>query len=102
MPSLDGLDMNASNEQVRKAGSFGDLPLVVIGHTPGMLDLSGIDPAAQGKLAAILVKMQADLATLSTRGVFIQARTHQHFISEYEPQTVIDAINRMVAEIRMK
>lgn len=46
-PSLDGLDMKISNEQVRQAGSFGDLPLVVICHTPSQLDLSAYDPAVK-------------------------------------------------------
>ncbi len=100
MESMDGLDMKTSNEQVRQANSFGDIPLVVIGHTPGLIDLSGIDPVIQDQYAAILVKIMADQATISSRGIFIQAHTHQHFISEYEPQIIIDAITQMLKEIR--
>jgi pimeloyl-ACP methyl ester carboxylesterase len=102
MPSMDGLDMDASNAQVRQAGSFGDLPLVVIAHTPGLLELSQIDPAFQAQYAALFVQIEADQARLSTKGVFIQAHTHQHFISEYEPQIVIDALNQMLAGLRNK
>ena len=102
LPSMDGLDMPASNEQVRQAGSFGDIPLIVISHNPGPNDWRGLEPAAQEQYAEIIRKMQADLATLSSQGVFLTARTSQHFISLYEPQIIIDAITRMVQEIRNK
>ena len=100
MASFDGLDMKASNEQVRQAGSFGDLPLVVIAHTPGPNDLRGFDPAIQEQIAAIILKVTADQATLSSKGVFKVARTYDHFVSLYDPQTIIDAITQMVGEIR--
>jgi pimeloyl-ACP methyl ester carboxylesterase len=101
-PSLDGLDMAVSNEQVRQAGSLGDLPLIVMCHTLGLLELSDYDPLIHDQISAIFIQIAADQAKLSTRGVFIQAHTHQHFISEYEPQIVIDAINRMVEDLRKK
>lgn len=100
MPPFDGLDMKASNEQVRQAGSFGDIPLVVISHTPGPLDLPGLDPITQKQIAALILKVGSDLATLSSRGIFMVATTHNHFISEYQPQIIIDAINQMLGEIR--
>ena len=100
MPSMDGLDMQASNEQVRQAGSFGDIPLIVIGHNPGPNDWRGLEPAAQEQYAEIIRKLQADLATLSSQGVSVTARTSQHFISLYEPQIIIDAIIHMVEKIR--
>ena len=102
-PSLEGmeaLDMRASSEQVRQAGSFGDLPLIVIAHTTGPEDIRDVDPVAQEQFAAMLLRVRADLATLSSRGVFIQATTTKHFISEYEPQIIIDAILQMVEEFR--
>lgn len=98
MPQLDGLDMKASNEQVRQAGSFGDMPLVVICHTPGPQEFGGIDPASGETMAALLLKVEASLATLSSKGTFIAAATHNHFISEYQPQIIIDAITKMAAE----
>ena len=102
LPSFDGLDMKASNEQVRQAGSLGDIPLVVISHTPGPNDLRGFDPAVQEQIGAIILKVMADQATLSSKGVFKVARTYDHFISLYDPQTIIDAILPMVEEIRNK
>jgi pimeloyl-ACP methyl ester carboxylesterase len=102
LEGMEGLDMRASSEQVRHAGSFGDLPLIVIAHTTGPEDLRDVDPAAQEQFAAMLLKVRSDLATLSSRGIFMQAATTKHFISEYEPQFIIDAILRMVEEIRIK
>jgi pimeloyl-ACP methyl ester carboxylesterase len=100
LPSIDGLDMKTSNEQVRQAGSFGDLPLVVISQNLSPNDFPDLDPAAQKQLAALMLKIQADLATLSSRSTFMVAHTSNHFISLYEPQIIVDAINRMVEEIR--
>jgi pimeloyl-ACP methyl ester carboxylesterase len=102
LPSMDGLDMKVSNEQVRQAGSFGNLPLVVISQTPGPSDFPDLDPVSQEQLAKVILKLQVELAKLSSQGVFLQATTSQHFISLYQPQIIIDAINRMVQEIRQQ
>ncbi len=99
-PSTDGLDIEASAEQVRQAGSLGDIPLVVISQTPGSDDWPGLDPVAHEQYAAITLKIQADLAKLSSKGVFRVAQTSDHFISVHEPQIIVDAITQMVEEIR--
>ena len=100
-PSIDGLDFKTSAEQVRQAGSLRDIPLVVISQTPGGPDdWPGLDPATREQYAAITLKIQADLATLSSKGVFRVAKTSNHFISVHEPQIIIDAITQMVEEIR--
>jgi pimeloyl-ACP methyl ester carboxylesterase len=102
LPSIEGLDMIVSNDQVREAGAFGDIPLVVIAHTPGKLDLTGVDPTMKDQYAAILVKVEADQVNLSPQGVFVQAATTEHFISEYEPELIIDTILQMVAVVQNK
>jgi len=100
-PSIDGLDFKASAEQVRQAGSLRDIPFVVISQTPGGPDdWPGLDPATREQYAAITLKIHADLAILSSKGVFMVAKTSHHFISVHEPQIIIDAITQMVAEIR--
>jgi pimeloyl-ACP methyl ester carboxylesterase len=101
MPSLDGLDMKVSNEQAREAGTFGEIPLVAIGRIPGPENFPGLDPVSLEQLDGIMLKIEADMAKLSSKGVFVLATTHQHFISLYEPQIIIDAINKMVEEVRM-
>ena len=102
MPQFDGLDMKASNEQVRQAGSFGDIPIVVICHTPGPQEFPGLDPVSEEIITALILKVEANMATLSSRSVFMVAATHQHFISEYQPQIIIDAITWIMQEIRNK
>jgi pimeloyl-ACP methyl ester carboxylesterase len=94
------LDLIASAEQVRQSGSLGDLPLIVISQTPGPDDWTGLDPVVGQQLAPAILKVEADLATLSSKGVLMVAKTSNHFISLYEPQIIIDAITRMVTEIR--
>jgi hypothetical protein len=92
--------MKASNEQVRQAGSLGDLPLVVIGRVPGPENFPGVDPVSEKQIAASVLAIVADQANLSSKGVFITATTTQHFISLYQPQIIIEAINQMVQEVR--
>jgi pimeloyl-ACP methyl ester carboxylesterase len=99
-PSPDGLDMKTSNEQVRQAGSFGDLPLVVISQNPGPEDWIGLDPAVQKIVPDIVLKIQADMANLSTNSEFVVAHTSNHFISVYEPGMIIETISKMVEDIR--
>lgn len=95
-----GLDLIASSEQVRQAGSLGDIPLIVISQNPEPDDWIGFDPVVGEKLVESALKAQADLATLSTKGEFIIANTSNHFISIHDPQTIIDAIVKMVEEVR--
>jgi len=99
--SVDGLDMKTSSEQARQSGSLGDIPLVVINNAPRPEDFVGEDPATQEQYAAILLKLYADLATLSSKGVYISAKTYDQYHANplAQPQSVIDAITKMVEEI---
>ncbi len=99
--TFGNLDLTASEEQVRQAGSFGDLPLIVISQSPIPEDFIGTDPLVAKQYAVAVLKVQANLATtLSSKGVFMVAKTSDHFISMHEPQIIIDAIIQMVEEIR--
>jgi pimeloyl-ACP methyl ester carboxylesterase len=95
-------DVVASSEQVRQAGSLGDLPLVVISqHADSSHFMSpGFSSEDAERFAATWQKLQADLATLSSKGVFMTAKHSGHYIPVEEPQIIIDAITRMVEEIR--
>jgi pimeloyl-ACP methyl ester carboxylesterase len=99
-PGIDGLDFNTSNEQVRQAGSLGDLPLIVISHNVTPADFPGVALPVSEAYAAVLLKLQGNLATLSSKSVFMVAKTSNHFISSHEPQIIIDAIIQMVKDIR--
>jgi pimeloyl-ACP methyl ester carboxylesterase len=101
-PDIDGLDFNASDEQVRQAGSLGDIPLIVISASidPDQWTIPGFSSEDTDRITATMLKLQSDLATLSSQGVFMVANTSKHFISLHEPQIIIDAITQMVREIQ--
>jgi phenylpyruvate tautomerase PptA (4-oxalocrotonate tautomerase family) len=98
----EGLDFEASSEQVRQAGSFGDLPLIVISQSinPDHYAFPGSSVEDQKRFSATWQKLQAGLATLSSKGVFITAAYADHDIPQEEPQIIIDAVTQMVQEIR--
>jgi len=99
-PGIDSLDFDTSMEQVRQAGSFGDLPLIVISHNVTPNDFIGVDITVGEGYTRATLKLQADLAALSSKGILIIAKTSDHFISIQEPQIIIDAIVQMVKDIR--
>jgi len=88
-------DVIASSEQVRQAGSLGDIPLIVISHSPTADRQEG-----QKLFSEVWQRLQADLATLSSKGILITAKYAGHYIPVEEPQIIIDAIAQMVEEIR--
>jgi pimeloyl-ACP methyl ester carboxylesterase len=95
-------DVVASNEQVLQAGSLGDLPLIVISQHPDptQLMMPGFSSEDAERFSTTWQKLQADLATLSSKGVFMTAKEAGHLIPIEEPQIIIDAITQMVEEIR--
>lgn len=101
-PDLDGLDFNASTEQVRQAGSLGDIPLVVISANvdPDQWAVPGFSAGDTERMSTTMLQLQSGLATLSSQGVFMVANTSKHFISLHDPQIIIDIITQMAEEIR--
>lgn len=101
-PDIDGLDFNASTAQVRQTRPLGDLPLVVISADldPDQWAVPGFTPEDTERIVTAIFEAQADLATLSSQGVFLVAHTPKHFISLNDPQIIIEAIAQMVEEIR--
>ncbi len=98
----EGLDFEASSEQVRQASSFGNIPLIVISQStnPDHYAFSGSSLEDQKRLSATWQRLQANLATLSSKGIFITAKYADHNIPQEEPQIINDAITQMVQEIR--
>ena len=99
---VEGLDILASAEQVRQAGSLGNLPLIVISQStdPNHYVVPGFSLEDQERLASSWQSQQADMATLSSKGVFMTSKTAGHYIPIEDPQIIIDAITQMVQEIR--
>jgi pimeloyl-ACP methyl ester carboxylesterase len=85
-----------SEEQARRAGSVGALPLVVVsahvhGAPPG-LSISQADHLWQ--------EMQEELATLSTQSTRIVAEESGHFIHLDQPNLVVEAVRSLVETVR--
>ena len=76
-----------SNEQVRSAGPFPDVPLTVIAATDHGPFFKDWEPT--------LMRLQRQLAALSPRADFIVAQGSGHDIQIDRPATLIDAIRRM-------
>jgi pimeloyl-ACP methyl ester carboxylesterase len=83
-----------SNRQVRNAGPFPDVPLTVIAATDHGPYFHEWEPT--------LMRLQQQLATLSPQGSLIVAQGSGHDVQLDRPETVIEAIRRMVAAVQAK
>jgi pimeloyl-ACP methyl ester carboxylesterase len=96
---LNGPDSEDSLEERRQARSFGNRPLIVL--TAGLSDRGPEQSEADYKaFAAIWKKGHDRLAARSTRGESIVVPGAHHSIQLEQPQAVIDAIQRVVVEVR--
>ena len=78
---------------------LGDLPLVVISrgtHPPSDL----VSPAETQRRLELWQELQADLATISTNGVFIVAEESGHFVHLDQLDLVVETIRNMVEGIQ--
>lgn len=82
---IESICESAAETLAATAGGYGDLPLVTISSTdPGEYRL----------------RQQAALARRSARGRHVVASNSGHWIPLDQPQVVIDAITRMITELR--
>lgn len=94
------MDILESTKQVREVKSLGDLPLVVLSHTPTISVNSNISPELSKKIEQVWAKLQNNLASLSSNSTHIIATKAGHYIQVDQPQLVIDAILKVIAEIK--
>ncbi|MBE9064573.1 alpha/beta fold hydrolase [cf. Phormidesmis sp. LEGE 11477] len=80
-------------EQTRQTKSFPDIPLVVLSAGKPDFDLT---PEVVEKLQAL----HADLANESSQGVHVVAKESGHVIQLDKPKLVVDAIRKVVEEVR--
>jgi len=102
--NLEKLDILASADQVRATGALGNLPLVVLSHSPtsawsANLNLS---PDVAEKVEKVWQKLQNELAGLSSSSTHIVAAKAGHFIQLDEPRLVIDAILKVIEEAKKR
>jgi len=88
-----------SAAQAAAAGSLGDLPLAVLSHDPDKPS-TDLPPEVAKSANDAWDKMQEDLAHLSTRGTRTIANNSSHYIQIDRPDVVIDAIHKIVDEVR--
>jgi len=88
-----------SAAQTAATGTLGDMPLAVLSHDPSKpqpdlpIDLDKPTNDAWEK-------MQEELAHLSTRGTQTIAKNSGHYIQLDRPDVVIDAVRRVVEQVR--
>ena len=91
---------SASAAEAATAGSLDDMPLEVLSHDPEVPP----DPYTPAYLVKPFndawQKMQQELAKLSTRGTQVIAKNSGHYIQLRRPDLVIEAISKVVDQIR--
>lgn len=100
--NVEGLDPIASADQVRKTGSLGATPLIVISQSinPDNWNIAGFSLEDKQRFSDLVQRLQADLASLSSNSTHITAEVAGHNIHLEEPQLIVDAIAQMVDALR--
>jgi pimeloyl-ACP methyl ester carboxylesterase len=102
-PNAEGVDTGSSNQQVRDAGSLGDLPLVVISQAPNIPGLGLSMFTSKGPLPVetdaniqqIWQDLQSELVGLSTNSTQLFARGG-HMIPVEQPDLIVNAILKLM------
>lgn len=94
------MDIPTSINQVRAVKSLGNLPLVVITHSPTMSIDPNLSPELSGKIERNWENLQNDLASLSSNSTHVIATKAGHYIQVDEPQLVIDAILKVIEKAK--
>lgn len=79
-------------------GSLPDVPLVVVSHRVLPTDEAGFE----ADMAAAWMEMQVELAALAPRSTHVIAATDDHYVHVREPDVVIDAVQKVVEEHRIR
>lgn len=87
-----------SMQQARQAGTFGDIPLIVISRGQNELETDSKD--VNDAVAKIWNDLQKDLLKLSTHSRQIVAESSGHMVPYDQPEVVVDAIADMVHAVR--
>jgi pimeloyl-ACP methyl ester carboxylesterase len=91
--------ISESAAQTAATGSLGDMPLVVLSHDPDTPQPDLPEDLAKPANDAWL-RMQEELAHLSSKGKQVIAKTSGHYIQLDRPDLVIDAVRSVVDQAR--
>ena len=96
----EGLQLGVSLAQVAAAGALGKMPMVVL--TAGRAEPYSADfPAVlAAQLDRLREEQQGELARLSSSSQHIVVAQSGHMIQHDQPESVIDAIHRVIKEVR--
>lgn len=95
------LNIAASAAQAAKVTTLGDMPLVVLSHSPTASPW-GLPPDLDAKVEDAWQQSQVEQSKLSTNSSLVVATTAGHVINQDKPQLVIDAILKVVEEARKR
>jgi pimeloyl-ACP methyl ester carboxylesterase len=99
-PNAENVDMAASAAEARRAGTLGNLPLVVI--TAGRENSPALGLTLKRLLDRTWLSLQDDLARLSTNSIHVIADVSQHNVmsADNQPDLVVKAVRAVVAAAR--
>ena len=100
--SPEGIDFPACAALVRRTGTLGIKPLVVLTRSPRASEPPGLPPEILSGMKSIWAELQTDLLNLSANSTQVIAGRAGHNIPIDEPQLVIDAIRTLVREIQAR
>ena len=86
----DLLDMDSTDDALREARNYGDVPLAVI-RAERYEDVLG---------EALWRQTQADLPTLSSNAIYVEALGSGHFVMDDNPDVVVAAVRAVVDAAR--
>lgn len=86
-----------SSDQVRSAGTFGNIPLVVLSADPDKFYVGpGLSPNVSKRMNEAWDAMQADLVNLSINGHRIIAKGSGHMIQWERPELVAEVVRKLI------
>lgn len=98
----EGTALRETCTQVIRAGSLGDLPLIVLTAT-GPIWWSDMPPDIdQAKFRKMWLELQADLPKLSANSRQLFADHSSHFMNFDQPDLIINSVRQMVETTRQK
>lgn len=100
LKNLEGMDWEVSAEQVRSAGPFGTLPVVILRHAFPDEPFPDLPAEVAERLEVDWQVMLEEQLALSENSMIIVAPTSNHCIHCETPAVVTDAIRRIIETVR--
>jgi pimeloyl-ACP methyl ester carboxylesterase len=96
----------STRQAINPSRNYRNMPLIVLAAVdrfalpPGAPPLTDEQKAQMAAADAVMSRGQAELAALSTRGAILSVPGANHYIQRTKPQTVLDAVAKVVGEAR--